>query len=649
MGFSGKGAASGAASGAAMGTSIMPGWGTAIGAVAGGIMGGLSGGDSGSAPAPGAMPLPVGYGATNTQYGTAYFDPLTGSYNQYSYGFDPSQMQAQWDAQSMYDQFMGTSGSQGYMDTVDWQIKKLQDQYDQMSRTSTRSQASIPAEFQGIQPYIDQQTGKLADWASDPDGIKQGKYGEQGKAIFDEFMRNTGGNYGSQGFNAWLKDNVNKNVVPRVAEFAKLKDSQLGNADSANSGLTDLKNQIDYLTNFKTKMQGGNGQGSTNPLLKWTNDTGPTWQAGDNTNPYRQSWEEVMQRKMAADSDSPDSIYKEYGLTNADGSDPAALFRQKMEAQLGGLGSYDHARTDLSAPQLDNSTSGNMASALNFRTQQNFANQKASRDAQLARRGMASSAVNELAGANDALLLGQGLNENALSAANYFNQNVANQFGMNANAMAANNAGIDQNNAADLARRQLGLQYTNSMNDTDFAQGMAKANFANTVKNNLFGQAMSALQANQSMRADELARKTQDYANGRAENETNYTRNMNMYNLLNNQRQQAFGNGLQSNAANLQGISTMMPAQLQYANNLNSANMANWSAQNGLQMYNAQQQAAQNAANTQGMWGAVGALGNAAGQYYANLGKQNTGGGTASGSFGSQYDPSNPWGAGSYT
>jgi hypothetical protein len=53
------------------------------------------------------MPLPVGYGATNTQYGTAYFDPLTGSYNQYSYGFDPSQMQAQWDAQSMYDSSWG--------------------------------------------------------------------------------------------------------------------------------------------------------------------------------------------------------------------------------------------------------------------------------------------------------------------------------------------------------------------------------------------------------------------------------------------------------------------------------------------------------------------------------------------------------------
>ena len=622
MGFSGKGAASGAASGAAAGTAIMPGWGTAIGAVAGGIMGGLGGDRGGSPPPPGAMPLPVGYGATNTQYGTAYFDPLTGSYNQYSYGFDPSQMQQQWDAQSMYDQFMGTNGSQGYMNTVDWQIKKLQDQYDQMSKTSTRSQASIPAEFQGIQPYIDQQTGKLADWVSDPDGIKQGKYGDNGKAIYNEFMINTHGSYGKNGFNAWIKDQVNRNIVPRVAEYAKFKDSQLGNADSANSGLTDLKNQIDYLTQFKSQAQGSQGQQSTNPLLKYTNDTGPTWQAGDNTNPYRASWEEVMQRKMAADSDSPDSIYKEYGLTNADGSDPAALFRQKMEAQLGGLGSYDRARTDLSAPTLDNGAGGNMVNALNFRTQQNFANQKASRDAQLARRGMASSAVNELAGAQDSLLLGQGLNENALSAANYFNQNVANQFGMNANAMAANNAGIGQNNAADLARRQLGLQYTNSMNDTNFAQGMAKANFANTVKNNLFGQAMSALQANQSMRADELARKTQDYANGRAENETAYGRNMNMYNLLNNQKQQAFGNGMQSNAANLQGISTMMPAQLQYANNQNSANMANWSAQNGLQMYNAQNQAAQNAANTQGMWGAVGALGNAAGQYYANLGRQ---------------------------
>lgn len=69
-----------------------------------------------------------------------------------------------------------------------------------------------PVTVPGVQPYLDPKTGDLAEFTRDPDGIKQGKYGEPGKKIYDEFMQSTQGNYGTGGFNAWLKDNINRNV-----------------------------------------------------------------------------------------------------------------------------------------------------------------------------------------------------------------------------------------------------------------------------------------------------------------------------------------------------------------------------------------------------------------------------------------------------
>lgn len=562
-------------------------------------------------------------------------DPYTGQTYQYSYGFDPQSLQSQWDSDAMYNQFMGM-GNDNITGNIDWQIKKLQQDLDRYKTPDKGVNRGVKAADYGIDQFVDPQTGKLYEWLSDPDGIQQGKYGEAGKKIVNDFYQITGGNYG-MGFGNWLKDHVNRNVQPKYEKFFADQKVQTGNQDNNEKTIADLQNQIDYLTQAKSRYApGGEGTGSNNPLLKYTNDIGPTWQGGgDNTNPYRQSWEEVMRSKMAQDGQNPDDIFKEYGLTGPNGED---LFRSKMEALLGPLGNFERANSGLAAPRLDNGASGNMLNALNFRTQQNFANQRAGRDAQLARRGMASSAVNELAGAQDNLLLGQGLNENALSAANYFNDNVARQFGMDAQAVASNNSAIGQNNAADLARRGLQLQYTNSLNDTD----MARAQFALQAKNNIFGQAMSALNANNAMRNDEYARRIQDYTNAGNENQRGYERNMNMYNLLSTNRNNAFAQSMQRAGLGNQTMGTMMPYNMQLAGNTDNVNAANAQMQNSWQMSNWQMQNQADQARANALTGLAGNVAGAFGNYYGSRPSGPTNGTLKSvqnGTFQAQYAP----------
>ena len=576
---------------------------------------------AGNAPPPNPLQGPSAVGGVQSQYGGSYRDPVTGQIIQEGWNFDPSNMQAQWDAQSMYNQFIGNAAG-GDTTAMDWQIKKLQQDIQRMSQTGKTAPAQIPAEFRALQKYLGED-GKLPNLNDTAALFRSNKPNE--RALVDEFYAQ-GGNYGGTGelgFSKWVRDAYSKSLKPQFEAFQKTQDIQGGNSEVNARALQDAQNQLEFLTQQKTKMTDPKAQASlgNNPLMKYTNDTGPAW--GENG--YRPAWEEVMQRKMAADKDTPTDIYNEYGIgTNADGTDPQAAFRSKMEGLLGGLGDYERAQTGLTAPTLDNGASGNMLGALNFRTNQGFAANRANRDAQLARRGMASSAVNELAGAQDSLLLSNGLNENALSAANYFNTNVANQFGMQAAAQNANNAGIGQNNAADLARRGLGLQYTNSMNSDMFNQDMAKAQFAQNAKNNIFGQAMSALNANNAM-------KTQDYANARGENQTGYDRTMNMYNLLNQQRQQAFGNNMATAQNAQQASGNLMGQNMQYANWQNQSNAANTQMQNSWQMANAQSNAAANGA----MWGAIGSgvgnIANAAGTAWAN---QNRG---TQGGYGSTY------------
>lgn len=623
MGWNNSGMAAGAASGAAAG-SVVPGWGTAIGAVVGGVMGGLSGGEPSGAPPPQTLPGPQAPGGWSTNYGNSWVDPYTGRINQYSYGFDPTQMQAQWDADSMYNQFMG-NGNGAITSNIDWQIQKLQQQLDAAKapgKGANRGAADISDKY-GVTRFMGED-GKLQD-ISDTNAIFDGRINTPAaQALREQFRKDTGGNYGGGGaigFGKWVRDFYQKSLQPQFGEYQQATRAQEGNQETNTKTIQDLQNQIDFLTQQKGRYTGQNAPGSNNPLLKYTNDIGPQWQAGDNANPYLGGWEGMMRDKMAASGQDPNAIYSQYGVPSASGQ---GAFQSKMNGLINGLNGYQVTGpgNQPGAPRLDTGAGGAMLNSLNFRSQQNFANQNAARDAQLARRGMGSSAVGELAHSQDSLNLGNELNQNALSAANYFNQNVAQQFGMDTSAAQnqfQNQAqAAAQNNSADLARRGLALQYTNTMNNDLFNQGLSRAQFANTVQNNLFGQAMNSLNANNAMRQQTRDWNAQDYGFGRQENADLYGRQMNMYNLLNTQRQQAFGNQQAQYGLTNQGQSILGGQGMQLADWGNQSNLANAQMRNSWNMYNAQNDAARSNANQAGMWGALGQIGGAFGNYYGS-------------------------------
>lgn len=267
---------------------------------------------AGNLPQPGQLPGPSPYGGISTQSGGMYVDPVTGLTSQVGYNFNPQNMQSQWDAQSMYNQFMGR-GAGGDTSAMDWEMKRLEQEIARLSQPGKTGTAAIPAEFRGIQPFIDKEKGGLWSGLSDPQGIQEGKYGEQGQQILDEYNRSGSGYPG--GFQNWLKDHQKNNDIPgKIAAFEKTQSVSSGNDEIKTKALQDLQNQLGFLTQQKQQITGGTQASlNDNPLMKYNNNT-PVWQGGDTTNPYRASWEETMAKQQAGANATPQQIQQQFGL-----------------------------------------------------------------------------------------------------------------------------------------------------------------------------------------------------------------------------------------------------------------------------------------------------------------------------------------------
>ena len=654
MGWNNSGMASGAASGAAAGSVFGP-WGTAIGGVAGGVMGGLSG-DSGSAPPPNALPTPMGPGGVLSNNMSGWTDMNTGLTTMYDNGFDPSSMGQYWDAQADYNAFRGR-GNEGITNTIDWQLKKLQQQYDQMSQAGAKSQAEIPSQFQGIQPYLDPKTGDLADFTRDPDGIKAGKYGDAGKKIYDEFMSSTQGNYGSGGFNPWLKDQINRNVQPRLAEFKKWQGTQQGNQQTSTAALNDLKNQIDFLTQQKAQYGGNAPAGSTgtsgagsNPFDPFLKDLGAKWQGNmDNVNPRTDAWGALTDKSISeAQNADPTEFMRQYlgSMTDpAQREAAAAKFQSELEQRINGanvpIERVSPSLLDADAPALQE-RADNFRAAQSMRSQQDLLRQR------LGSRGLSALGEIQAAGAGQSLV-GQEL-QNAAAARGQFNDITSRNFGMQSQAAS-------QNNDAALRAGALGLQGTNllasnynSNQGNLFNQGLQQAGFAQSLKDNWFKQAQAALGTANAMRSEDRSWNLQDYQNKLAENQALYGRTNDQYNRLTGAAQQAFQNQLSTRAANQGQYSTLNNTNMQLAGWNNEANVANAQMQNSYNAAQAQREAAANAAQWQGIGNAVGAGLNAYGQYAGKnpstpASTGSSGGAATPGSTINQWDSAynNPW------
>ena len=338
-------------------------------------------------PAPQALPQPTTPGAVQSNNMSGWYDPATGTNTLYDNGFDPAAMGQYWDTQSMYNQFMGR-GDQGITNTIDWQLKKLQQQYDQMSQQGQKAKGAVPAEFKGLQKFLDE-TGNLPDLGDTNAIFNSTKPNE--KALVNEFYAQ-GGDYGGKGaigFSKWVRDAYSKSLKPQLEAFQKTQGIQEGNAGASGAALNDLKNQIDYLTQQKAQYggsapaggQSGGGSGS-NPFDPFLKDLGAKWQGDmNNTNPRTDQWgaltDKSIDEAMTAD---PTEFMRQYlgSQTDPDARERAAAeFQAKLEGRINGA---NVPIERVSANTLDTGAAAAQEHADNFRAAQSAQAQQERQD-----------------------------------------------------------------------------------------------------------------------------------------------------------------------------------------------------------------------------------------------------------------------------
>lgn len=331
-------------------TSLWVGLGTAAIGAAGSYAASRQNSGGGGAP-PAQLSGPQAVSGTLGSYGGMTRDPVTGLVTQSTFGFNPTGMSQNLDAQSMWNQFMGR-GNQAQTSDLDFQIKALQQKYDQMSKPGATGTAAVPAEFRGIQPYVDKEKGGLWAGTADPDGIKNGKYGEQGKLVMEDFAK-FGSAYGGD-FNRWLRDHIkNNDITGKVAQYEKTVDATKGNEEVNTAALNDLKNQMDYLTQQKARMSDPTQQGS-NPLMDMMSNTGPEWGGKmDNVNPFTGQATDMTNSKLSQAGADPSEFMQKYGAMpdtagQAGYNDMLAKMKEKMG--LAGSASPEQMATNNQSP-----------------------------------------------------------------------------------------------------------------------------------------------------------------------------------------------------------------------------------------------------------------------------------------------------------
>lgn len=570
--------------GAAVGTAIGSIWGP-VGAGVGGAIGGMAGayikrGGSGMPYVP-PPPNPVAPGAINSDYGNVWYDPYTRSWQQGSYGFDPSGMGRTSDADLMYSQFMGM-GTGRQTDDINWRIRQLE-----QAIARERGPGAIGSRKLSVTDYVgkewvDPATGEL--WSDD--ALSNANNIDRNSGLFKKFMADTGGKYGSKNpdisFAKWARD-AKRNIQGQLDVFEQDSRADAGNQDVRGRSLEDLENQLAWYQGERERVGRVGDLAAQNPLMRYLQDQGPSWQGGDNTNPLSGEWGALTRSKLEGAGADPWASKDMEGVLSAFDPDGSYRGRSDYLAEIEALAGDPMLTGRIEAPEMDPMAASNLRQSMDYQTTMGMRGQAAMRDATMARRGMGGSAAGEYAAAADRESMHGLLMDNALRSAQYGNDLTAQNFGMRAQALGLNNAGVSADNAAILARRGMRLQATRDAEGQQFGRSMDLANLGQRLRSDWYQQALSATGMGNAMRDQDRGYDLQDYEIGRAENREGYARNMGMFDLLNRQRQQEFQNQMTRSGASLNAAQTLMPHNMamqgQFTNrNVGAAQMANTAA-----------------------------------------------------------------------
>jgi len=230
-----------------------------MGAAVGGALGGAVGGmfdSEGNPYTPPDLQQYGGIGAVQGTYGGSYVDPVTGRVV-YASNTNTPTMQSYQDQQT-YNQLMGYGGGTSELDQ---RIKSQQATLDALKKQgagSVKLSDFLPPEWIGKdgnvvnpQDYINKRGADNPLWAA--------------------FMRDTGGNYGSDNpdisFSKWSKDIYSRNVAPKLADYGNAEKTAKGNQAVYDQQVRDAESQLEALSGIKSQISGG-GQ-TTNPMLSY--------------------------------------------------------------------------------------------------------------------------------------------------------------------------------------------------------------------------------------------------------------------------------------------------------------------------------------------------------------------------------------------
>jgi hypothetical protein len=237
-------ALSGAASGASAGAAFGP-WGAAIGGVLG-AAGGLMNAP-GLPPRPTQLAGPTTPGAGMGQYGGTWYDPTTGMTTNAGFNTNFQNYITGLDLQSLWDQFMGNQDRTGFM--LSQQAKQIQDEITRLSEGSSAKALDISKYVD--KSWLDPKTGEL--YKDNAFGFGHPNNVPRTHPIFQEFMRDSGGKYGSDNvdisFGKWLKDVVEKNVIPQYNKYKKDKDTKVGSDEVRTKAIQDLQQRLGFIQN----------------------------------------------------------------------------------------------------------------------------------------------------------------------------------------------------------------------------------------------------------------------------------------------------------------------------------------------------------------------------------------------------------------
>jgi hypothetical protein len=549
-------------------------------------------------------------------------DP-SGNFNFWDQGLGMGSMMDLYRNRDLTDALMGRGGGGGGMNSamldLEDRLKTLQGDFDR-KKTGRRAGPELKDIFKGDAAAWLDKDGNVIDYQKFIN-----KRGPE-NPLWDAFMKNTGGNYGSKNvdisFGKWAKDAYNRDITGLAKEAEKKKAEYGVYAKNEDDQLASMEQELQRLTKMKEMMsaEGANVPDSRqNPMIKMIEGGGsrrmrsmlgdnspnmqgmdegpgfggggpmpipgkgglhdPTWAGKDlEVDPWNDPWAGEMSRRAKGylDESDADRAKTREGLDKLMAQGPiktddfwgGGLGAQIKSNMMGGGGT----KLDVGdyKPQF-----GGLLNALDQRAQNSFQAQGQANRQSMAKRGLAGSSLGESANIQAQAGLAGARGDNALRIAGMEAQGRESHEGRRLQAQALNNE-VDRANSRNM-EALFGMDqniYGRGRDERNFQ--MQGLDFRNAMANQLFGQGMTSLNTRTALEQRGLDNAYRDASFADQRDMNNWNQRMQMLNWARQGEQDAWNRQMQQAGLNNSRIGMGMGYTQGMTNQQNQRDMAQY-------------------------------------------------------------------------